>query len=183
MRDRLEGRRTPRSIALVPVLTLLTLAVLTALPAEARDWFPPPADGRPLFQVGIALSTLGAEGLGFEEQSLSLRGSRNLGRRWAVEGALLRFQADDVWIADLAAKLYLKDGRRADWYLSGGPSLLLLPGRSHLDTLVHLGAGTEVAIGRRLYLRPEMRFRKFLEAFNFTTLYELTLGFGWRLGG
>lgn len=166
--------------------TVLVAAALAALPAEARDWFPRPADGRPLFQVGVALSTLGAEGTGFEEQSLSLRGSRNFGRRWALEGALLRFEADDVWIADLAAKLYLRDGRRADWFLSAGPSLLVFPEDvvgGDTEAMVHLGAGTEVALGRRFYLRPELRLRKFLDAFDVTTLYELTLGFGWRLGG
>jgi len=186
MRDRLETRRTPLFGLLSPVLTLLTLAVLTAPSAEARELLPRPADGRPMFQVEMALSTLGAEGLGFDEQSLSLRGSRNLGRRWAMEGALLRFEGADVWLADLAAKLYLRDGRRADWFLSAGPSLLILPGDTvggDTETMVHLGAGTELAIGRRLYLRPEMRLRKFLDAFDVTTLYELTLGFGWRLGG
>lgn len=185
MQDRLEARRTPLFALLSPVLTFLTLAALTA-PAEARELLPRPADGRPMFQVEIALSTLGAEGTGFEEQSLSLRGSRNFGRRWALEGALLRFEAADVWIADFAAKLYLRDGRRADWYLSGGPSLLILPGDvvgGDTETMVHLGAGTEVALGRRLYLRPELRLRKFLDAFDVTTLYELTLGLGWRLGG
>lgn len=185
MRDRTERRTTTLETLLYLSLTILA-AVLTLTPrAEARELLPRPADGRPMFQIGIALSTLGAEGLGFDEQSLSLRGARNFGRRWAAEGALLRFEAGDVWIADLAAKLYLRDGRRADWFLSAGPSLLVFGGDvvgSNTEVMVHLGAGTEVALGRSLYLRPEMRLRKFLDALDVTTLYELTLGFGWRLG-
>lgn len=167
------------------LVTLLAVAALTAPPASARELLPRPADGRPMFQIGIALSSLGAEGTGFEEQSLALRGSRNFGRRWALEGTLARFQAGDVWLADLGAKLYLRDGRRADWFLSAGPSLIHFGGDiagGDTETLVHFGVGTEVAFGRRFYLRPEMRLRKFLDALDVTTLYELTLGFGWRLG-
>lgn len=183
-------RNRARSCTTV-LVALYLLTTLTALPAQARELLPRPADGRPLFQIGFALSTQGAEGTGLEEQSLSLRGSRNFGRRWAVEAAVLRsgvFDSDGpgVWIADLGAKLYLNDGRRADWFLSAGPSLLVFPEDvvgGDTEVMVHLGAGTEVALGRRFYLRPELRLRKFLDAFDVTTLYELTLGFGWRLGG
>lgn len=173
--------RHRRPIAsLFAVLGVLSLPAL-ASPAAGLDLRP--ADGRPLFQLELATSSLGAEGLDNAEQSVILRGSRNVGRRWSFEAALARFSADDVWLTEFSSKLYLHAGRRRAFYLLAGPGLIRLGPVDETETLVHLGLGTELSFGRRFYLRPELKARKFLDDLDVTTLYEMSLGFGWRMGG
>lgn len=184
VQDSADNRAAGRRNLFRVLATLLALAALPLSASQAQERARP-VDGRPIFHVELAASTLGAEGTGFDEQSLSLRGSRSLGRRWAVEGSMLRFRGADIWIADFSAKRYLRDGRRADWYLTFGPSALVFIEDvvgGDIEPMVHLGAGTEVWLRQRLFLRPELRLRKLVESFDATTIYELTLGIGWRIG-
>ena len=164
-------RETFRGLAFL--LTLTTLAA----PASADDWNLPSEIPGP--QVEVYLSSLFANSA--SEGSFGLRGSRFLTRRWAVEGSVARVDDRDVdlWLLDASAKYYLRFRERTRLYLVGGPGLFYSSDLGAEELFLHTGFGSELNFGRKLYLRPELRWRFLAEDFD-ANFGELSLGLGWR---
>lgn len=156
--------------------TLLALSfLLTALVAS-----PAAADDAGGGQVEVFLSSVFANSV--TEGSFGLRGALQLGRRFHLEGSLSRLDDDrvELFLVDLSAKYYLRDKERTDVYLLAGPGLLYSSDLDADELMVHAGVGAEFSLGRRFYLRPELRGRWLVEDFDAVNIGDLSLGFGWR---
>ncbi len=159
-----------------PLLLILILAT-SAETAAADDWNLPSEIPGP--QVEVYLSSLFANSV--SEGSFGLRGSRFLTRRWALEGSAARIGDSnvDLWLVDASAKYYLRFRERTRLYLVGGPGLFYSSDLDADELFLHAGFGAEFALGKRLYLRPELRGRFLAEDFD-ANFGELSLGLGWR---
>ncbi len=159
------------------IFATLALAAATAGAQTAAPW--KPGDDDRDWQLELFVSSLFANSA--SEGSFGLRGSRRLKRRFALEGALARISDDriDLWIADVSAKYYARDGGRTDLYFVGGPGLFYSDEAGADELMVNLGFGAEVG-GRRFYFRPELRGRWFVENLDEINVFDLSLGFGWR---
>jgi len=160
------------------IFATLALAAATAGAQTEPPW--KPGDDDREWQLELFLSSLFANST--SEGSFGLRGSRHLKRRFALEGALARISDDriDLWLVDLSAKYYLRDRGRTGVYVVGGPGLFYSDEAGADEVMVHLGFGAEVGLGRRFYIRPELRGRWFVENVDSVNIADLSLGFGWK---
>lgn len=166
----------------IRALAAATLALAAAAAAAGAQtdplWEPREYDPEPRFE--LFLSSLFANSA--SEGSFGLRGSRHFKRRFALEGSLSRISDDrvDLWIADVSAKYYVRDRGKTGVYFVGGPGLFYSDDADADEVMVHLGFGAEFDIGKRLYFRPELRGRWFVENVDAVNILDLALGFGWR---
>ena len=102
--------------------------------------------------------------------------------RLALEGGLSRITDDrvDLWIADVSAKYYLRDRERTGVYVLAGPGILYSSDADADEVMMHVGFGAEFGIGRRFYLRPELRGRWYVENVDDFNIIDLSLAFGWK---
>jgi hypothetical protein len=125
-----------------------------------------------------------AGGFTFHAESLGVRGAYRFTSLWAGEAALSRSNGDHpVWNGDISAKATLFQADRFALYALAGPGVHRedFAGRSADASTVHAGIGTEIGLGARAYLRPEILARwptRHLDDRNRSVDY--TLGFGWR---
>ncbi len=169
-----KSNRTP---VLVSLLALALLIPGTVARAEEDEWVPPTE--RPGPQLELFFSALFANSV--SEGSFGLRGSFHLGKRFALEGSLSRLADSrvDIFMADLSAKFYLKPRGRTRVYLAGGPGAIFSNDFVAGGLMLHLGFGAEFSLGRKFYIRPELRGKWFAEEVD-TSFGDLALGFGWR---
>ena len=179
----------PRRSAIVIALLALGVSVpISAAEAGARsassiqeeplpDWLR--HDEKP--RIELLLSSLFADSA--TEGSFGLRGSWPLKRKLGVESGLSRIASGgfNIFLLDFSAKYYLRDRRRTDFYLIGGPGAIFEGSLNGIEALVHFGFGWEIDISRRLYFRPELRGRWVVEDIDGLTIGDLSLGLGWRL--
>ncbi|MEM7587540.1 MAG: porin family protein [Acidobacteriota bacterium] len=152
-----------------------------------------------------------------DEPVVGLRGGYRFNDRFGLEASLSRaevidpiasvFGADgDGVFFDVSARWYLTPEKRAQWVLYGGPGYASLesgrqfrfdflgprdpddPVLSTDSVSLHVGIGVEIAVGRRTYLRPDVKAR-WLEGYSSNDgflrsdfEYEATVGFGWKFG-
>jgi hypothetical protein len=134
---------------------------------------------------GVAYSSGGH--FTFHQESIGVRGGAQFGGPFGVEASLQRSNGSDtVYDFDLSAKYYFLQRERFGLYALAGP------GDRHEENFfgsetdrgtLHLGIGTEIGLGAKAYLRPEVRMRWPMTkseqvATDRTT--DFTLGFGWR---
>lgn len=158
------SRRLPFRIPLAAALGLLTLTPS----AHAQD----EKGGFSLDLFGAYLSVT-SKGDREHQRSVGLRGSYRFNNVWALEGVLVQSTEDgDVdRLFDLSAKAYFLHADRFEVYAVGGV------GHSSLDGFIpNLGLGSEIALGSRAFLRPEIRGRWNDEKVD----PEYSLGVGWR---
>lgn len=165
------------------VNTLLRTLILTAfaLPVLASTAAAEPADRGPALEVFAGV--FGDSDPGYP-RTFGLRGSYRFNGVWAVEAAYSRLDVGgDFWFGDVSAKAYFFRADRFRFYGLGGAGLYSVSffGESFNQNTVHLGLGTEVDLGARTYLRPEVRGRWATDEVNWDArLTEYSLGFGWR---
>jgi hypothetical protein len=117
----------------------------------------------------------------FHTESYGLRGGYRFTNVWALEGSLARLNEDvDIWFGDLSAKAYAFHSERFEIYALGGAGQYRVESDS-TETTVHVGIGAEIGLGRRAYVRPEIRGRWFTKELRADEgLVDYSLGFGWR---
>jgi hypothetical protein len=117
-----------------------------------------------------------------DEETWGLRGSYRFTNVWALEAAVsnLREEGTDAYFGDLSAKAYLLHTDRFEGYLLGGVGLLRIDELDEDETTLHLGLGAEIKLGRRAYLRPEVRARWLEEDVDAVTFMDYSVGIGWR---
>ena len=147
-----------------------------------------------------------------DEVVYGLRGGRRLRPHLALELAVERDERSshfltmpqvavetDLTFLDLSVVGFVNPGERAEWYFLGGPGWgwrerevrfpMGLHATGSADWLTaHVGTGVRIGLGRRAYLRPELRWRwsEKVEDGGFsldeTTDFELTLAVGVAVG-
>lgn len=123
-------------------------------------------------------------GFTFHAESLGVRGAFHFTSVWALEAALSRSNGNHpLWNGDLSAKATFFQADRFALYALAGPGIRRedLAGRWDGVSTVHAGIGTEIALGARAYLRPEILARWPTRHFDDNhRSTDYTLGFGWR---
>ncbi len=158
------------SIRFAVVLTVMTLIAAPIVAEDFRIERQPRAE--------IFLSSLFADSA--DEGSFGLRGALRLRNRFHLESSISRLDGGiDLFLVDLSAKYYIRDGR-TDLYLVAGPGIIYSSDLDADDLMLHFGFGAEFSLGRHLYLRPEIRGRWLAEDLDATTIGDLSLGLGWR---
>ena len=158
------------SALLLGVLPLAFALALTGAPAEAQT----EPDRFQFDLFGTSLSSGGGS-----VEAAGLRGSVRYSDRWAVEGTLLRLNGD-VWLGDFSVKQYTKARGRTAFYFVAGAGLLSDSDFEEQVVMVHLGLGTEISLGQKVYLRPDVRGRWLAEDPSAGTIGDFSLGVGWR---
>jgi len=145
-------------------------------PAD-KEWSNPTQEPRLEFFLSSIFANSTSEG------SFGVRGALPLRGRFHLEGSVSRVDVSDVdlWLVDLSAKYYLRDRERTDVYLVAGHGLFYSSDLDAEEATLHLGIGVEIALGRRFYIRPELRGRWFTQRLGDSNLGDLSVGFGWRL--
>ncbi len=167
--------RPPVFFCAAAFATLLTAASSTATGETGSDGFA----REPQRQIEIFLSSIFADSA--TEGSFGLRGAFRLKNRWHLEGGLSRLNGRiDIFLVDLTAKYYLRDGERTDVFLLAGPGLFYSSDLDAEELMLHAGIGAEFSIRRQFYLRPELRGRWFTDNIDDLNIGDLSLGFGWR---
>ncbi len=169
---------------------LITLAVaalvLSAAQAQAQE---PATRGylanQPQFEVFVAsfASDIPTENPleSRWEPLFGLRGSYPVTSRFALEGGFCKAGNADLWLADVSAKVYLKNRGRTTIYALGGPGVLLGDDTPYgSEMTVHLGVGLEIQATRHVYVRPEVRQVWIADDFGRNDT-EFALGVGWRM--
>lgn len=123
----------------------------------------------------------------FHQESFGLRAGAQFGGPFGIEASLQRSNGNDtVYDFDLSAKYYFIQRERFGFYALAGP------GDRHEHTFfgsatdrgtLHLGVGTEIGLGAKAYLRPEVLVRWPVSHSNQVATArttDFTLGFGWR---
>jgi Outer membrane protein beta-barrel domain len=110
-------------------------------------------------------------------KGFALHGSYRFNHVWALDGSIAQFgeEGEVERLTDISAKAYLLHWDRFEGYaLAGG-------GHSRLGGMtLHLGLGAEISLGRRLFLRPEVRGRWLDHELDAEPAVENSLGVGWR---
>ncbi len=167
--------RTLKALCRILILTAFALPVLSSSAAAQ------PADRGPALEVFAGF--FGDSDPGYP-RTFGLRGSYRFTDIWAVEAAYSKLDlGGELWFGDVSAKAYFFRADRFRFYALGGPGLYSVRffGESFNQNTVHLGLGTEIDLGARAYLRPEVRGRWATDEVNWDArLTEYTLGFGWR---
>ena len=122
-----------------------------------------------------------------------LRGGAKLTDLLGIEGSLGRIGFHegsykfDVTLADISLKAYLASGDRADFFLFAGPGWAYVQAKSSGNTLgrvdtftAHAGAGVDLHISDRLYVRPDLRGRWFQKNHSNKLDWEGTLALGFN---
>ncbi len=168
--------------------TLLITAVLAVFGLSAAHAQPEGSfrgniisDG-PQFEIFLSsfAADLPANLEGRYETQIGLRGAYHFNDRVAVEGSLSKWGNFDAYMADLSAKLYLKNRGRVAAYAVGGPGLIFGNDYGSDDVTLHLGLGLEIAAGQHLYVRPEVRGVALADDVSNTEAL-FALGVGWRM--
>ncbi len=152
-------------LGLVPLAFALTVAPAKAEAEPDRYQFD-------LFRASLS------SGGGSVEAS-GLRGSVRFSDRWAIEGTLLRPTGGSLF-GDFSVKEYHKVKGRPVFYFLVGAGLVWDSDFEEQEVMVHLGLGTEIPLGQKVYLRPELRGRWFAEDLGAVTIRDFSLGVGWR---
>lgn len=149
--------------------------MLAAFPVLAEDF---KLERQP--RAELFLSSLVAAG-GVTDGSFGIRAAFRVRNRFHFEGSISRLHDDrvDLFLIDASAKYYLRD-QRTDLYLVAGPGLFYSSDLEARELMLHFGFGAEFSLGRRLYLRPEIRGRWFARDLGAHTTGDLALGLGWR---
>ncbi|MEE8526581.1 MAG: outer membrane beta-barrel protein [Thermoanaerobaculia bacterium] len=157
---------------------LFTAVVFAAVKLTA---FPVQAEGFKLeYQPRVELFVSSLFATSATEGSFGLRGSLRVRNRFHVEASVSRLNGRvDLFLIDFSAKYYLRD-RRTDLYLVAGPGLFYSSDLDADELMLHFGFGAEFTLGRRLYLRPEIRGRWLAEDLDAGTIGDLAVGLGWR---
>lgn len=178
------NRRLSR-LTRILMLTGFSLAALVARAAPAAAQRELTASLELFGSHSVVYSSLG--GFSFHQESLGVRGGAQFGGPFGIEASVQRSNGDHtVYDVDLSAKYYFIQRERFGLYALAGP------GDRHEDTFLgsatdrgtlHLAVGTEIGLGAKAYLRPEIRMRWPMTkseqvATDRTT--DFTLGFGWR---
>ncbi len=143
-----------------------------------------------------------------DEFTYGVRGGFRFSDRWGLQGSLGRVELWDdgghFWDVDLnatfldiSAMLFVNPRSKAELFFYGGPGMAFFdigvggvgPGFIVWDDdfTLHAGAGLNVRLSDRMYLRPDVRVR-WLGAFDDGfddggTDFEATLALGWKFGG
>ena len=151
-----------RLFRLARTLMLTGFALVACWPAPP----PPPSESsrRPSSSsaaIGIVYSSGGH--FTFHQESIGVRGGAQFGGPFGIEASVQRSNGNHtVYDVDLSAKYYFIQRERFGFYALAGP------GDRHEDTFfgsatdrgtVHLGVGTEIGLGAKAYLRPEVLVR------------------------
>lgn len=178
------NRRISR-LTRILMLTTFALVALLAGAASAAAQRELTASVELFGSHSVVYSSLG--GFTFHQESFGLRGGAQFGGPFGIEASLQRSNGNrPVYDFDLSAKYYFLQRERFGLYALAGP------GDRHEDTFLgsgtdrgtlHLAVGTEIGLGAKAYLRPEVRLRWPLSkseqvATDRTT--DFTLGFGLR---
>jgi hypothetical protein len=157
------------------ILAACALPVLSS-PAAAQ-----PAERGPAFDIFGGY--LGSSDSG-HPRTFGVRGSYRFTVVWAVEAAVSKVDiGGEVGFGDVSAKAYFLRANRFSFYALGGAGLFRSRffGDTFEEDTVHLGLGTEIALGARTYLRPEIRSRWEINDIQWNArLTEYSLGFGWK---
>ncbi len=143
-----------------------------------------------------------------DELTYGVRGGFRFSDRWGLQGSLGRVELWDsgghFWDVDLnatfldvSAMLFVNPRSKAELFFYGGPGMAFFdvgiggvtPGFVVWDddVTLHAGAGMNLRLSDRMYLRPDVRVR-WLGAFDDGfddggTDFEATLALGWKFGG
>jgi hypothetical protein len=164
------------------ILTALALVVCAASASAQREL----TASLELFgSHGIAYSSGGH--FTFHQESFGVRGGAQFGGPFGIEVSVQRSNGSDtVYDVDFSAKYYFMQRERFGLYMLTGL------GDRHEHTFfgsetdrgtLHLGVGTEIGLGAKAYLRPEVLVRWPVSHSNQVATArttDLTLGFGWR---
>jgi len=166
--------RSKRQTTTAWAWTLLLAASVAVAeePGRAR----PGSSGGETWQIELFVSTLTARSV--TEGGFGLRSAYRRSPRLAFEGSLSR--AEEIWLPDLSVKLSLRPNRRNDVYLVGGPGLLAINDFDDTVWMFHAGLGAQISLGKKLYLRPEVRGRWFVDGPDAVTVADVSVGLGWR---
>ncbi len=149
-------------------LTLVLLASASALHGQDDDT----RFHAEVFVAGIFDS-------GNNVETYGIRGGAQVSRRWTLEGALsvVEDAYEDVYLLDVSARLSLRPERRNDIFFLFGPGLFWTPSFDGA-LMFSAGFGSEIPVGKRFYLRPELRAR-WIEPSDVVGT-DLSFGFGAR---
>jgi opacity protein-like surface antigen len=163
--------------------TLFCTLILAAcaLPALSSSAAAQTADHGPAFELfGGYLGDSGSD----HPRIFGARGSYRFSDVWALEATYSKADVGgQVWFGDVSAKAYFLRANRFSFYALGGPGIFRAKafGETFNQNTVHLGLGTEIDLGARAYLRPEVRGRWATDEITWDArLTEYSLGFGWR---
>lgn len=173
------------------MLTIALLATFTASAAHAGE-------GRFEFHGGVFSATGSSDSSSF---SYGARGGYRFNERWALEGSVSRAELFEIEIFtfdvdasvttfEVSVQRFLNPGKKAEVYLVAGP------GRTTYDIDIngisiatyddafsfHFGVGTQIALGEKVYLRPDLRAR-WLDQPGADVGLEASIAVGWRFGG
>jgi opacity protein-like surface antigen len=158
----------------------LTLAAF-ALPVLSASAAAQPAERGPAFDIFGGY--LGSSDSG-HPRTFGVRGSYRFTDVWAVEAAVSKVDiGGEVGFGDVSAKAYFFRADRFRIYALAGAGLFRSRffGDTFEEDTIHLGLGTEIALGARTYLRPEIRSRWEINDIQWNArLTEYSLGFGWK---
>jgi outer membrane protein with beta-barrel domain len=167
---------------ILEVCTIPALAALVFLVIAPRASAQEERPGASIDIFGARVDTIqSSEG---HANSYGLRGGYRFNSTWALEGSAEHVDEGFTnWFVDLSAKAYLVDTSHFEIYALAGPGLFRVSafGESEDQATVHAGLGAEIGLGRRAYLRPEVRSRWATDDLKFNDgLVSYSLGIGWR---
>lgn len=136
-----------------------------------------------------------------------LRGGYRFSDSWGLQAnvSLLNIELEeeipmvdvdvDVTFVEVSALWFVNPGKQAEFFLYGGIGDASIDVNVDVDAggdpvevdvddslfAYHLGAGVQVALGERTYLRPDLRARAFDDRSSEVD-FELSLAIGWRFG-
>lgn len=171
---------TPTSRLRADLLLMVCLLTTLLLPAAVAGQDLGSQDHD--IQLDVFASLLFEDDL--DENQFGVRAAMPLSPRWQAEGRLTYLGPGDLdlWLLDASIKYFFDDDGRSRWYLAGGPGTVFenLDDLGDTAWLFHVGIGTEIDLGARLYLRPELLAR-WNEYSDFDTVAgDINLGLGWR---
>lgn len=159
------------STKITPLLCTIALFILIAAGAVHGQQDDPRFHAE-VFVAGIFDS-------GSNVETYGVRGGARLSPRWTLEGALSRVDDayENVYLFDASARLSLRPTRRVDIFFIGGPGWFWT---SDFDgsLMFSAGFGSQIPLGKRFYLRPELRARWVEQSDVVGT--DLSFGFGAR---
>ncbi len=129
-----------------------------------------------------------------EDLTYGIRLGHRFSDHLGLEATLGRYETEVFFVdveaifVDLSLVFCTNPGDNAEFLIFGGPGWAFLEADAGFmeatdDSLTaHLGAGLKIALGEKIYLRPDVRGRWFEEGDGGIDL-EVSLGLGFRFGG